>query len=432
MYSYQVMFMTFKDRLKFEIKSEYKEFVEEFVNDALGMFIESDEGGKPILNTHQKNTHEIRKGLQQLADKYGDKVPVIHGIPAYFRKMEDNESFFLLLGEDMCNMDTLDFHTFLKAEKEGCSFEDMDKEIKGLFGEFRENYQVSVLGESRVAIGERDKHKRICRFCNNTREEVSFELDAHAISEGLGNKTIYLYDECDGCNIHFGKNLEQNIITYLSLFRTIFKVKGKNKGKGKGGKKKFSGRNFNLEHNEKIKLTFNSIEDRPEKYEMPYNLHLDAGEEITLQKIYKSLCKYFLSVIPSEYLPAFTKTIDWINGKSEIDTLPKVAELISYHAFSLQPRIVTYVRKVNDFSIPYAVGEFYFTCRLFVFIIPLTTNDDRDFTDSADFKRYWQTFKHYDKALGWDFKDYSINTPQPFSITLNLQKEDEIFAVTNP
>ena len=432
MYSYPIMFMSLKDRLKFEIKSQHREFVEEFVKDVLGLFVGSVLDGKPRIDAHQKNTHEVRNGIQQLASKYADKIPAILGIPAYFKKLEENESFLFLPGNDLCNQDTLDFHTFLKADKEGRSFEEMDKEIKGLFGEFRERYQITVLGAIRVTIGEWDRNKRICRFCNNTRAEISFELDAHAISEGLGNKTLYLYDECDECNIQFGKTIEQDIVTYLSLFRTIFKVKGKNKGKGKGGNKKVLGKNFNLEHGEKINLTFHTIEDRPEPFKMPYNLHLDTGETITLQKIYKALCKYFLSVIPAEYLSAFERTIDWINGKIDIDTLPKIGELISYHAFSIQPRIVTYIRKDNDSTIPFAVGEFYFTCRLFVFIIPLSQNDDRDFTDPIDFKKYWQTFKHYNEASGWNFRDYSRNTPLPFSITLNMQKEDEIFAETNP
>ncbi len=132
------------------------------------------------------------------------------------------------------------------------------------------------------------------------------------------------------------------------------------------------------------------------------------------------MCKYFLSVIDAEHLPYFKKTIEWINGNIQIGNLPKIGEMISYHSFAIQPRIVTYIRKDEDTGLPFAVGELYFTCKLFVFIIPLSSKDNKDFTNKLDFEKYWETFQHYKKSKGWTFMNYSNNKPREFAINLNF------------
>ena len=63
------------------------------------------------------------------------------------------------------------------------------------------NYNICEFGTKRIHIGEQNKEKRICRFCNNKSENVTFKNKAHAISEALGNKTIILNEECDNCYI---------------------------------------------------------------------------------------------------------------------------------------------------------------------------------------------------------------------------------------
>ncbi len=74
-----------------------------------------------------------------------------------------------------------------------------------LFGEIKKVYSISAFDAStKKTIGEQDKSKRVCRFCNNTRTNISFNNIAHAISESLGNKKIILNEECDECNSEFG------------------------------------------------------------------------------------------------------------------------------------------------------------------------------------------------------------------------------------
>jgi hypothetical protein len=417
MYSYKIKFIALQDSIAFEVESEMKEAVEEFVQSVLAIFFKTDDEGRLCIESLQKYSKEIQDKIDLLNEKYKIYYPQLNQVPAFFRKLKENELFFFLPNLQLDAFENLKFHDYLRATEEGRSFEEINKETTDLFGELMKKYEINVIGNKRISIGEPIKEKRVCRFCNNNREKITFNNKAHAISEGLGNKTTILFDECDSCNAEFSQTIEPEIIQYLSLFRTIFDIKGK------GGSKSFEGENFNLKRKEAMVLSFNGDEERPTDG-MPYSLKLETGNYITLQNIYKCLCKYFLSVIDSKYLPFFQKTNDWINGKIEITNLPKIGEMTSYHAFSIQPKLVTYIRKSDDKSLPYAVGEFYFTCKIFAFIIPLTGQDTLDFTKKEDYEKYWNAFQHYSKIKDWTHVDYSNNKPRKFVINLDIKKRE--------
>ena len=50
-----------------------------------------------------------------------------------------------------------------------------------------------------------------CRFCGGSSPEVSFQQEAHAIPEALGNKTLFTSYECDNCNQKFGRGIENDL-----------------------------------------------------------------------------------------------------------------------------------------------------------------------------------------------------------------------------
>ena len=218
-------------------------------------------------------------------------------------------------------------------------------------------------------------------------------------------------EECDECNDKFSKTIEPDIIQYLALFRIFYDVKGK------GGSKKFKGDNFEIKNDGNVELKFYSADDLLLIHD---KVKLDGKETISLQNIYRSLCKFFLSVIDSEHLPAFTDTIKWINHDLEVAQLPKMGQLISYHGFTKQPKLVTYRRKTDDINIPYAVGEFYFTCVVIVFILPFTTKDEKDFTSESDYEYFWDTFQHSKRTDGWEFIDFSNDTKKKSTININF------------
>jgi hypothetical protein len=419
MYKYTITFLALNDTISFDINSPNREDVEEFVKELLFIFARVDEENeKIVVESFQQNNPDTITKITAFVDKFKSKMPPINAVSAFFRKLKTDEHFYFLPNLKLETNDNLKLYDHLRAIDEGKDVEEIQRQTSDLFGDLLTKYTIAAFGHKRVYIGERDKTKRVCRFCNNERKPTEYESEAHAISEALGNKTVILYEECDKCNNHFSRTIEPDIIQYLSLFRTFFDVKGK------GGSKKFKGVNFELKNEENVMLSFHSIEDRPEEFSMPYKVKLEGKEPLAVQNIYKSLCKYFLSVIDPSQLSNFTETIKWINGEKEVERLPLVGEMISYHSFSKQPKLVTYIRKTDDKSIPFAVGEFHFTCKIFVFIVPFASND-KDFLDKTDFDHYWETFQHFKKSKGWAFMDYSNNVKKKFILNLSFNKDDK-------
>jgi len=406
------------DNLSFDINSPNKDTIEEFVKELLFIFAKVDEQNeKVIIESFQQNTPELRQKIREFTDKFKGQIPSLNKVPAYFRKLQNEEHFFFLPNVKLEPFDNIKLYDYLKAAAEGKNFEELHRQSKELFEELFKTYSIKIYGDKRINIGEPKKSKRICRFCNNTKKPLTFGSTAHAISEALGNKMVRLFDECDGCNGEFSKTIELDIIQYLAIFRTFYNVKGK------GGSKQFKGENFDLKNEETVELKLYSDNDKPD-FSMPYKVTLETKEPISFHNIYKCLCKYFISVVDSQYLGHFAKTIDWISGKIPIKKLPRIGEMLSYHGFTKQPKLVTYIRRGSDKQLPFAVGEFYFTCKIFVFIIPLTDKDARDFTDIKDFDKYWDTFQHYKKSKGWALNDYSNDNKRKFIMNLNFEKNE--------
>lgn len=419
MYSYKIKFIVLNDTIAFEIKSENRLIVEEFVNDLLSIFVVISNDNKPIINSLQEFSEEIDKAMTEFTNKYKSKLPQLNAVTVFFKKLKYRDKFFFLPNIEMELAESIKLIDYLRALEEGKSYDELTDKTTDIFGDLMSKYNIRIAGDKRVSIGEREKNKRLCRFCKNTSNPTTFNNKAHAISEALGNKTIVIYDECDKCNKRFSETIEPDIIQYLALFRTIFKVKGK------GGEKKFKGKNFDMRHDEQVNLKFYSLNDRPEEPEKEYKLNLQTEQPIVLQNIYKTLCKYFLSIIDKKYLSHFEKTIDWINGNLEVEKLPKVAEMISYHSFSVQPKLTYYIRKIEDNDIPFAVGELHFTCQILVFIVPFSNQDSKDFLNKKDFDVFWKTFRHFDKSKGWIFNNFSNKNAREFSINLNFELNDK-------
>lgn len=148
-------------------------------------------------------------------------------------------------------------------------------------------------------------------------------------------------------------------------------------------------------------------------------------DNIVMQDIYRTLCKYSLSVVEASVVTNFQDTIDWINRKSNITKLPKVAILASYNFFKTHSSLIVYLRQNNNTELQYAVGEFHYTFLTFVFIIPLAKADKRDFTDDKNYNNFWNFFKHYSATKEWSFIDFSDNTKRKFTLNLNLKQSGD-------
>lgn len=405
--------------------------IEQFASDFMMLFANEEdldqENRKAKIQSLQHNTPVLRKKVDAFIEQYKDVNIKVFQLRTYFQKLTEGENFMIWAGNSLTSEERTELYNYLTALEEGKDYETISKQMTDLFGDLKKSYSIVAFdGNTKRPIGEPDKSKRVCRFCENKRQPLTFKNVAHAISESLGNKKIILYDECDGCNAEFGSaaGIESSLINFLKFYGIFFGVKGKE------GIPKLKGRNFELSNEGQIQIKHYADSDEEIEKEKNENIteakfRLETFDNIVMQDIYRTLCKYALSVIDASLLPQFKDTIDWINRKNTISKLPKVAILASYNFFKTHPSLIVYIRQNGNIEIPYAVGEFHYTFLTFVFIIPLAAPDKKDFTNDSDYGVFWNFFKHYSGTKEWDYRNFSDNTKRKFTLNLNFEKTDD-------
>ncbi|MFB2669992.1 HNH endonuclease [Shewanella xiamenensis] len=381
---------------------------------------------KITITSLSENTELLRNRVYIYVSKYCTHSPAINKLNDFFRLLDDNEKFYFLPGiKKLTQKQAMETCLELLYHVNG----DIDFNYnRGKFSEtfdyFLDKYSIEgKISDKKIRIGEGLKSKRVCRFCNNTRDEITrFSQEAHAISESLGNKTIILNEECDACNKYFSETIERDIDTYHKIWATFFKVKNKD-----NKVPKIKGKNFELFQNSTSSgpdhvLMYKPSEDDEgcDKSTPPKNIPLEFNAKVRMQNIYKALVKFSLSVIDSDDINRFIKTISWISSDLYYKKLPKVALLKSYHGFSKGAELKVYLRKDDDVRLPSAVGEFQFTFLKYVFIIPTFDNNECDFTEDDNYEFFWSFFKFYHYEKHWEYQCFSNSEAKDFVFNIIL------------
>ena len=362
----------------------------------------------------------MRDNVTAFVDKYKTKALQLNQFNNYFEKLDDGEFFYLLPNTKYSVKERLNLEIELAKLNKLPGTDALIEASKELTSKLFDNYEmVSFKTEKKFYIGEPDRRKRVCRFCDEKQPVVTFKNESHAISEALGNKCIIVNDECDTCNERFGKYLEPDFIDYLSIYITHFGIKGKE------GVPKRIGENFEFSHlgNKSVSLEY-VVDDNYIGSTPPEKIKLITFDELSIQNIYKTICKYALSVIDAKYIVHFEDTIEWLKTDFYRDRLPKVAVLSSYNFFSEHPQIIIYIRKNEDKNLPYMVGEFQLTFLKFVFIVPFCKMDEKTFVYEAEYKKFWDCFAHYNKVTTWKFCDFSDAVRRKVEFNFTLKKNE--------
>lgn len=392
-----------------------------------------DNDGVPaiLIRTFHQNTAELREKIELLIAKYSQFNIKIMQLRGYFQQLKEDEYFAFCRAEDVTEARRDDITIKLIALRDGQPLKELKTQLEESVGGVQQVYNIKGKATNFIQrIGEPDKTKRVCRFCKRSEPEVSFKNIAHAIAESLGNKTLILNEECDSCNWNFGSDtgIEKSLITFLKPFITIFGLSGKR------GVPKLRGEDFGIEFLDSKKKD----NAKTEKLETPEEHGTDStkGEDaffdgkfngtfkanLIWQNLYRTLCKYVLSIMDTSELAAYEKTIAWINREFDAPALPKIAILQDFAFFSKQPSIMYYVRKDSDSQLPYTVAEFHQTMFTFIFIIPFAKLDTQDFTSPDEYNHYWQTFKHFSEVKGWRFQDASNPHSSEYKVHLNFEQ----------
>ncbi|MGM9803175.1 MAG: HNH endonuclease [Muribaculaceae bacterium] len=195
----------------------------------------------------------------------------------------------------------------------GKSKEDADVWFDNYAATFFNEYDVRYY--SHAKIGERERTNRICRFCGKSMPAVKFEKVAHVVPESIGgSKNLICYEECDECNAYFGEGVERNLCEWFDFRRSTHQVKKKS-----GGIPKAYGRNYVVEDGRvSVILDKDAMKDAK----------LIGSGTVTLQGIYRALCKIAIDLIDKEYLEQLKTTIKWIRfGYPKSSRYPQIAQM---------------------------------------------------------------------------------------------------------
>lgn len=393
---------------------ESKFFEDFFTVFSVNVLQDSDKAHRIQMESYIKYG-SFKTRLESFLNQYKEKYQRLYALKKAFRNINEDETICILPA--WLNMDT---DTYLAIREELCKFNGKENNgLRAFLKTITNNYNISHYeGNSRINIGEKDKKKRECRWCHRTiksEPKATFNEVAHAISEGLGNKNLILYEECDECNHKFATSIEVDIINQLKLLNTFGGIVGKN-----GIPKiKFGGTTIENKGDKKIEISSNQIEF---KDDVPVAIHYN-GDSIILQNIYKALCKFALGLVKDkELLKLYEWTINWINGNEKAIKLPIVKELFTYKFFPKYPVLQLYIRKNNNENVPQMFAIFYHTNIVYLYIIPKNKNELERFNNKENYDKFIATLPYQD--VNWKNVDLSDNVKHSTSITLKFEKQD--------
>jgi hypothetical protein len=336
---------------------------------------------------------------------------------AFVHSLEDGEYFYIFSNTELETNQVAELYNYLQSLNEGIDTKFVQDEFDSIFGDLLNNYDMLTFnGDSQVNIGVSDKSRAVCRFCGNDSSSVQFKKKAHAISEALGNRGVVCNEECDTCNAEFGKGIETDLIAFLSFYQAFFEIKGK-----RGGAPKLKGKNFSVKKEASGEINFTIIGANGA---FPERVEAHTYDKVSPQNIYRALCKYVISVIPSEYLPALNKCIKWINQDFVINEIPPIHMRIVNELYSEYPSLSVYTRKSSDQDIPHIVGEFRFASIVVVFILPFSEKDINTFVNQYGLEKFWE-ISHYSKTAPrpkWSILRLNLDEKKELRFVINFEK----------
>lgn len=179
---------------------------------------------------------------------------------------------------------------------------------------FGERYDVInhlALGphSERIYIG--DRAKLVCRYCGLMPPQVKFRKLAHAIPDQIGNDWLFDREECDACNEHFAKWVEDDFGKWTLPWRALGRIKGKDgvpsiKSNDKQFRVEVAAKSAKaylgakgIHHDLKIYLAANDIRYELNEATKTVKLTLDRPSYVPMG-VFKCLVKMAIAIMPME------------------------------------------------------------------------------------------------------------------------------------
>lgn len=216
---------------------------------------------------------------------------------------------------------------------------------------FTDRYQILTAfafepGCARVYLG--DKAQQICRFCGGNGSQVKFKKLAHAIPDQVGNDWLFDHEECDTCNAHFAKWVENDFGKWTHPWRTLGRIKGKDGVPSiKSNDKQFridanvtstdaeTGAGA-VRHGLKIVMTANDHRHELNESNRTVKLTVDCPAYVPMG-VFKCLVKMALSVMPAEEEQKCAHLKKWILLTEHSYESYRYRPLVVHHQFAPGP-----------------------------------------------------------------------------------------------
>ncbi len=234
-----------------------------------------------------------------------------------------------------------------------------------------------------------DGAQRRCRYCGNESPKVTFRKKAHAFPEQIGNKALVDLNECDGCNEHFSKWVEDDFGKWTLPMRSLGRVNGK-------GIPTFqsSDKAFRVEVQDTKNLKMRLPKDDPR-----HTLNLESNT-FTLQLerqpyvpmgVFKCLVKMALAVMPEEEALACAHLKKWIRRESHTFGSYPYRPLNIYTQFLPGPlpndrfQYCLLRRRAQYQEVPFMIFVLQFSNLVLQIILPMH-NEDRAIIEAGKFE----------------------------------------------
>ena len=355
--------------------------------------------------------------MNELADKYKAQYPQVQQLPAYFKQCKKGEYIIRQsISVPLFNLKSSIVKVF--ALEHGFDTHKAHEVFTANWVRlslYFDAYSYGFLPQKKENIGEKDKAKRICRFCMKSGID-RFKNASHAIQEGLGNHLLIANEECDECNTIFSNSVERHLFRFLETNRTLSQVRGK-------GKSTYhqEGLNFHIHPDTVtglptvyVKQEF--IENELYKGKPTGRILLYNNGPITYQGIYKALVKIAVDMIPPDKIIHFVKTGMWVHGDFEADNLPSF--WYGEHSFFFeQPVLDLFFQKDNtDYNAPYCTAVLYIYESVFIYVVPLNEIDNGKNLTKEKLLSHLNLFKKYEYLYVKEWAEYDSNDTKEYAV----------------
>ncbi len=412
-----------------------------FIKELLSIF---DLDPKNITQSVKCN-QEVRQHFKNVCESYRQDIGKnIMGVYAFVQSIKDNEQFCFIISPNDIVDDTITniqialITINVSEQKDDKQLEEIVNkrifETLELSNRLQKHYDIIPFSNLRQAkfIGQKNS---FCRFCGKTPEEgATFYKKAHTVPEGLGNKKLFTYEECDNCNAGRISELEQDLQNFLLFFKTFYSIKGKkripNTKDANGELEIISIKNKTPEQISALKSEYMMHEDLSGKdvliiqktntiVDEVSELKIKSREKVKLVNVYKALCKIVVELIPREQIEHLKGTIDWINNDGKYQKLPAVIRCDLYNKCISHPEVIIYIRKTCDTSLPFMAAEIHLFHFVFFFIIPNTNQDIIDYTSPESYRKFINVFRHI--TLRNDLTKHSLDDVESKEFIMNIK-----------